>query len=189
MPAGLLHGDGTLSTTREDPLFGYSEQEYEGQFHKGVKHGTGAWMEGSSGIRYRGEWADDMFNGQGSWNNTQGDTYEGTFQNSKKHGVGTWGGVNHERYEGEWTYDMFNGQGKWALGDETRYEGGWKMGKKHGQGVYSGSNGEVRGVYSNPDIRVTGSNGEVYEGGGMRLLTRTPTPTLTLIGGVRGGVA
>jgi len=100
---GLAEGGGVARGTAE----------YQGKFHKGMKHGRGVKT-----------WA---------W----GDRYEGGFTNDRRNGKGmyVWGARSPwagERYVGEYLADQREGFGTyyWPSGD--RFDGIWKRDRRHG---------------------------------------------------------
>ena len=93
--------------------FARGTAEYEGEFHKGLKHGKGVKT-----------W---------SW----GDRYEGGFLNDRKNGKGlyVWGERSPwagERFVGDYADDMREGQGTYFWPNGDRFEGVWKQDRRYG---------------------------------------------------------
>ena len=100
---GLAHGKGTAAGIAI----------YEGEFRRGVKHGTGT----------------------KTW--TWGDRYEGGFKDDRKHGHGvyTWGAGTPwagERYEGEFKDDHRDGLGLYTWPNGDRFDGPWVKDQRQG---------------------------------------------------------
>lgn len=100
---GLAEGDGVAR----------GSAEYQGEFHRGMKHGHGVKT-----------WA---------W----GDRYEGGFANDRRNGKGmyVWGARTPwagERYVGNYVADQRDGMGTyyWPSGD--RFDGIWKQDQRYG---------------------------------------------------------
>ena len=64
-----------------------------------------------SGDRYEGQFANDMFNGQGVYYFKSGGFYNGTWLNDERSGQGERLYSNGDKYSGEWKDDNLNGQG------------------------------------------------------------------------------
>lgn len=111
-------------------------EHYEGDLKDYKRNGQGSYEDTSKGIVYKGEWADDQFEGQGElvlkekWVYKGGfvrgvkegegvveylvskNTYKGGFKNNKKNGFGEMKWKNHQQcYEGQWKDDKMEGEG------------------------------------------------------------------------------
>lgn len=96
---GLAEGEGLARGTAE----------YQGEFHKGMKHGKGvktwAW-----GDRYEGGFAHDRRNGKGMYvwgarSPWAGERYVGNFVADQRDGIGTYYWPNGDRFDGLWKQD------------------------------------------------------------------------------------
>jgi hypothetical protein len=83
--------------------------EYQGEFHRGMKHGRGvktwAW-----GDRYEGGFANDRRNGKGMylWGERSpwaGERYVGDYVADQREGFGTYYWPNGDRFDGVWKQD------------------------------------------------------------------------------------
>lgn len=97
----------------------------------------------SLGFMYVGNWANDLFDGIGTYYWTDGTRYEGEFVKGKIHGKGTLKRSNGEIYTGYFVNGVKQGRGKnyWANGDQ--HVGYWWNGELSGRGKYTWSNGAV----------------------------------------------
>jgi hypothetical protein len=89
--------------------------QYEGEFRKGRKHGSGVktWPWGD---RYEGEFWKDMKHGHGVYvwgpgGQWAGQRYEGQFVKDQRHGYGVYTWPDGDRYAGEWVTDQRLGPG------------------------------------------------------------------------------
>jgi hypothetical protein len=96
---GLAEGDGVAR----------GAAEYQGEFHKGMKHGMGvkSWVWGD---RYEGAFTNDRRNGKGMYvwgarSPWAGERYVGTFLADQREGFGTYYWPNGDRFEGIWKQD------------------------------------------------------------------------------------
>ena len=96
---GLAEGEGLARGTAE----------YQGEFHKGMKHGKGvktwAW-----GDRYAGSFANDRRNGKGMYvwgarSPWAGERYVGDYVADQREGFGTYYWPSGDRYDGVWKRD------------------------------------------------------------------------------------
>jgi len=81
-----------------------------------MRHGRGKYVDGA--YIYEGEFAFDVFQGQGTF----------TFGSGSK-------------YEGTWDQGLFKGLGKYTWANGTMYEGAWVNNEMHGDGMYKDING------------------------------------------------
>lgn len=133
---GHRHGHGEL--TRADG------SRYLGDFENDVRQGDGV-MQSAEGL-YSGHWSNDLPNGPGKFNGTDGATYEGQWQDGVRQGYGDYVDANGNRYEGNWFADVPDGFGILTNANGYRYEGEWRDSQQHGYG------------------RATTETGAVYEG-------------------------
>ncbi len=120
--------------------------KYVGEFHNGVKQGTGTyeWADGrkyvgnfSNGlmdgngilyqgnqIAYNGTWSKGMKNGYGVFMTSDG-TYAGNFNNDLLNGDGTFIYRNGNVYQGNFLNSMFNGRGRMYYPSNQVAEGEW----------------------------------------------------------------
>lgn len=116
--------------------------KYVGEFKgKGVAHGHGR-ISYPSGNTYEGEFADDEYNGMGTFTTAEG-TYVGHFRSGKFDGQGTFvyrkGGV----YIGQWHNGKYQGQGTYVYATGRTYIGEWDAGKiVKKEGAVAGSSNE-----------------------------------------------
>jgi hypothetical protein len=108
----MWHGNGVRST---------SAGSYEGEFEKGMKHGTGKMVWIGSRATYTGMWEHGFF-----------------------HGTGTYVSKDGTIYEGEWRKGVRSGNGASLLPNGEKYQGQWKNNVYHGVGIYRWSNGKWR---------------------------------------------
>lgn len=88
---------------------------YEGEFHKGLRHGRGLHVSSEDGRRwYSGQWNNGKRNGYGQTGCDQMD-----------------GALN---YIGDWVYGRPQGHGEGSWPDGTQYTGSWMNGLPHGHG-------------------------------------------------------
>lgn len=87
-----------------------SGNEYQGQFHNGLKHGKGQFIYASNQSVYKGQWKDDLKHGQGIQTWTTGAKYEGKFHQNKKHGQATYTMANGDTDTGPWDNDTRHGE-------------------------------------------------------------------------------
>lgn len=106
---------------------------YKGEFKDGMKDGTGD--ESGGGLHYIGEYHLDKKQGKGSLTFESGDTYEGEFANNVFNGQGhyKWKKNGHE-YIGGYLNGKFDGNGMYKWGENEYYKGEYKNGIKEGMG-------------------------------------------------------
>lgn len=75
---------------------------------------------------YRGNYANDKYDGEGKLTDCDGQVYIGDFKNHKKNGFGKQNYLNGSIYEGEWKDDKKHGVGKLTEGDTVIHEGRWE---------------------------------------------------------------
>lgn len=130
---GRRHGHGEL--TRADG------SRYLGDFEHGVRQGEGV-LQSGEGL-YSGQWANDLPNGAGKFNGTDGSAYEGQWQDGSRQGYGTYVDANGNRYQGNWYADVPDGFGVLENANGSRYEGEWRASKQQGYGTATTETGTV----------------------------------------------
>jgi hypothetical protein len=140
------------------------EGVYKGDFASGRFNGVGDYEFAlDKRHRYRGEWIDDCFDGNGTYsfpsgaryeglwhggrpngkglkNYAPGESYLGEFSNSLRHGKGTHKTPKYT-YMGDWLYDVKCGEGQCVWADGEAYEGGYDRDEVHGRGVWTSTDG------------------------------------------------
>lgn len=122
---GRRHGHGELT--------GPDGDHYVGSFVNDVREGVGT-QRSQDGF-YRGEWANDLPNGEGRFNANDGSIYEGQWLDGERAGRGSYTDARGNRYEGEWLADVPHGFGVLTERDGTEYDGRWTAGRRDGYGV------------------------------------------------------
>ncbi|XP_059158810.1 alsin-like [Physella acuta] len=132
---GKVHGTGSLK---------YPDgSSYEGEFKKGLKHGSGVniLIKSSGQEIQKGSWRDGKLNGFGTVSYPNGDLYEGYFQEGQRFGHGKFRSGRHKSsftsiYIGEWLCNQRDGYG---VEDDIlkgeKYMGLWVEDYRHGNGV------------------------------------------------------
>jgi TolB-like protein len=136
------------------------EDNYQGEFKDGLRHGQGTythpdikyigeWKDDKyhgngtvnthDGFKYVGEWENGLQNGQGKFTSRDGYKYEGEFKDSKYYGQGTEIFRNGKQYVGDWKDSNPHGKGTETFPDGRKYVGEFKDGLRHGQGTFTGS--------------------------------------------------
>lgn len=108
---------------------------------------------------YSGDFKDDMPDGIGQFDFSNGDSYEGHWEAGEMSGFGIYRFYNQKldrfkgMYEGEFQHSKFNGVGKITYPDSTVYYGSWRDGKKEGLGEFFGIHGEtIMGRWENDNL-------------------------------------
>jgi hypothetical protein len=131
---------------------------YEGDILKGKRHGYGTsksldggthignWLNdmpdgfGSctySGLsRYTGGWKENEWNGEGQFDDPEGNSYKGSYVMGKRQGFGImkWSWGDRFAYTGQWMSDRCHGTGEMKFADGGFYIGQWQRGLMHGTG-------------------------------------------------------
>ena len=95
-------------------------------------------------LRYSGEFADGLRQGQGVWSSGDGSVrYEGQWSAGLKHGRGTFVSAGQASYVGEFKLGMMDGAGTLLHDDGLKYDGGFRAGLKHGAGKLFFVNGNT----------------------------------------------
>jgi len=130
---GRRHGHGEL--TRSDG------SRYLGDFENDVREGEGV-VQSAEGL-YSGHWSNDLPNGSGKFNGTDGSSYEGEWQDGVRQGYGAFVDANGNRYQGNWFADLPDGFGILENANGSRYEGEWRASKQQGYGTATTETGTV----------------------------------------------
>lgn len=121
-------------------------EKYEGEFHRGLKHGRGTWQT-RTGDQYDGELKQGLYDGRGVCvYGGSGDVYDGDFVRGLRHGRGELRYRNGSVYNGGFRLDHFHGRGRMQYGPGAihgSYVGDFVDGKRHGQGVRVYGSGEA----------------------------------------------
>jgi hypothetical protein len=80
----------------------------------------------ANGLKYEGEWNNDMRHGQGTLFMPDLGTYTGEWKDGQRSGQGIHTLVGGDKYEGEWAEGMCNGQGTYTFANGNKYVGEWK---------------------------------------------------------------
>ena len=108
---------------------------YKGEEKNGKRQGKGIEYYKNGGIKYDGDWNNDLPEGNGKLIEKDGDYYIGEFKNGLKHGKGKEYKKSGDLiYEGDFINGKREGTGKLIHEDKTYYEGEFKDGFKHGEG-------------------------------------------------------
>ncbi|MDR1085166.1 MAG: hypothetical protein LBP22_10010 [Deltaproteobacteria bacterium] len=105
---------------------------YVGDFKNGKKSGYGVYIDQRSGLRYEGQFADDLANGQGMSLFPSGWLYEGGFKDGQFSGQGTLRLRNIFNYTGTFLNNNFDGAGIFEQYGVIKIIGHFKSGKLNG---------------------------------------------------------
>ena len=117
--------------------------KYTGNYKKSKRSGTGTGINPYN-QKYEGEWADDKYNGKGTWSmvgyQNSYQQYIGDFVNGERkgHGICTRSGY---KYDGEWN-KFEEGFGTATYNDADTYTGMFVAGHQSGQGTLTKANGD-----------------------------------------------
>lgn len=114
-------GDCTSGDCKDgEGVFSYSDgTKYQGDWIKGLRHGSGKFYDSNNKLTKEGYWENDVFQGNGC--------ISGDCQN----GFGT-EVFYRERYIGNWKNGEPNGQGTWINSDKSKIVGNWIDGFQRG---------------------------------------------------------
>ncbi len=157
---GRLAGQGVLEVT----VSGQRQVRFEGVMRGGKADGEGVLesREQEGEDRYRGGFADSLFDGFGALELANGSRYEGGFKADKPDGYGLYQGTDGSLYQGELAGGVPQGKGFEVTADGAKYEGEFADGARHGEGtllfadggIYEGgfADGKAngKGVYTDP---------------------------------------
>ena len=117
-----------------------SEYEYKGNFHDDMRNGQGTLTYLKIGRKYKGEFKNNEITGYGYFIYENKETYKGDFVNEKKEGKGIYNWPDGREYDGEYKNDIREGKGtfKWASG--VMFKGKFHKGKPIGKGILINKN-------------------------------------------------
>jgi hypothetical protein len=121
--------------------------KYVGQFADDLFHGEGhrTWEDMSE---YKGQWTRGQKHGRGGFSSADKLKYLGQWANGLRHGQGMQEYANGDRYEGWWFNGMCSGLGTYYFVDGSKYEGAWANGRYDGPGILAKAEGiRERHVY------------------------------------------
>lgn len=141
--SGERHGQGKM--TNVDGI-GY----YQGEWSHGIKEGLGEEKLGGKEGKYKGNFKEGFYNGEGTFYYPDQWKYKGNWLRGKRHGKGSYfkklkkpegQRVYEEKYEGDWANDKYEGIGELLKPNGDRYVGTFEKGKIKGEGRYFFKNG------------------------------------------------
>ena len=108
---------------------------YEGNFQDGLMH-NGTLIsydpqDGAKSSQYVGDFANELFHGQGVMQYSNGNSYEGQWQQGRRHGRGMMKYKNGDSYAGQWQQDERHGKGSMTYHNGSIYDGNWCHDKRH----------------------------------------------------------
>ena len=134
-----------------------NQGQYKGEFKDNLPNGQGTYNFDDGG-KYVGEWKDNKFHGNGLLSLPNGQAITGVF----KYGDIQWGTKlfpNHGKYKGEFKDNLPNGQGTYNFDDGGKYVGEWKDNKRNGQGTYTLPSGKIEeGIWKDDKFLYTKKN-------------------------------
>ena len=123
----------------------------------------------SDGTKYKGDWKDDIQEGEGEEILSDGTLYIGQFKDGEKNGKGIVKWTDGSCYEGDFLKGIIHGDGVYKWSDGRIYTGFWINGKMHGKGLFTWPEGGkyYDGEYKNDKKDGYGKyywEGKCYEG-------------------------
>ncbi|MBF0518658.1 MAG: protein kinase [Nitrospirae bacterium] len=112
-----------------------NSDKYIGQWKDRKRHGDGEFFSWADGIKYKGGFKNDMYDGQGTYTYPDGCKYDGEFKDGNKNGQGTETYPDGSQYVGKWKDGKYDGEGTCIYPDGRKYVGQWAHGEKNGQGT------------------------------------------------------
>ena len=88
------------------------------------------------GVQF-GHFKENIFNGRGIFQFSDGEVYDGEWKDGKRNGRGAYTYENGQKYTGEWVDDVKHGVGLYEFGNGESYKGEFSNGQMHGMGVYT----------------------------------------------------
>eukprot|EP01017_Pseudomicrothorax_dubius_P051421 TRINITY_DN9898_c0_g2_i1.p1 TRINITY_DN9898_c0_g2~~TRINITY_DN9898_c0_g2_i1.p1 ORF type:complete len:561 (+),score=58.14 TRINITY_DN9898_c0_g2_i1:48-1730(+) len=128
----FFHGFGSMVLPNDD--------QYEGEFNMGKRHGFGIMTSKDGRKIYEGEWKNDHYNGYGVIQNLYYSEEEDQSIDIKD--LNTLG-RKWIRYEGEFLDSEINGMGSLFLGDGSKLVGCFQKGLLNGQATFTGADGSI----------------------------------------------
>jgi hypothetical protein len=141
---GEANGIGTFRYSNGD--------KYVGQVKNGKRHGTGSYYFATTGDIYKGNWINDLEDGQAIYKwigegPNKGDVFIGNHKNGKATGRGFMLFANGDKYIGDFLDGSFNGIGTYYFLDQKKdvfkYSGQFSKNKRHGKGQHFFRNGDI----------------------------------------------
>lgn len=126
---GVVHKAKWVKLPKDYVTINYENGErYEGQIHKGFKHGKGkyTWPDGTI---YIGFWSNDLEHGYGKKFFANDDVYRGNWKNGAFHGQGAYIWNNGQIYEGQWEDGFEHGFGSKTTSKGVKTRGHWMYGE------------------------------------------------------------
>jgi hypothetical protein len=153
---------------------------YEGQWREKKYHGSGRQYDARGNLKYKGIWAEGVYQGDcisgdcadgvGTLTFINGDQYKGAFGDCQPESTGFYQYRHGDTYEGEFKSGYPHGTGTyiWAA-NQDKFVGRFSRGRMQGEGTYYFNNGNVYGGNFRRGERygkgtMTWSNGDRYEG-------------------------
>lgn len=127
-------------------------------------------FESYTGLRYKGEWRDNQFNGKGLIEDSKGNSYIGDFKNGKMSGKGLLTYSTGATFEGSFKSGQKSGPGKLSFPNEDILLGIWSEDQIEGFGKYLGCNSYIyegefsKGFKSGIGLEVLPETGDKYIG-------------------------
>ena len=137
---------------------------YIGKWLNDKKYGIGVEYNDRNMIIYKGEFANNEYDGEGTYYE-KGKKYKGHWENNKKNGKGEeYDSNNIKRYDGEFKNNKYSGFGSYFYEDgKLEYDGRWENNKRNGKGIEYYKNGNEKIKYDGEFID------DVYHGKGIYL--------------------
>jgi hypothetical protein len=99
-----------------------------------MKEGSGKINYKNTPDCYEGEFKNNLINGTGIYNWSNGDTFYGTFKDGKMDGKGVYKWPDGGQYEGEYVDNLKEGFGIFTWSTGKIFKGLFHLGRPHGQG-------------------------------------------------------
>ena len=148
MKNGMRNGRGNLSS-KDNQYF------YNGNWVNDKKEGQGELFD--HGVKYTGNFHNNLFNGTGVLVDKQGNIFQGDFSDGSLSGMGHMTCKNGDTYVGTFKNGLFDGKGQLTYSGNV-YNGNFCEGKKKGEGLIIFENGDkYEGEFDN----------DVYHGNGQ----------------------
>ncbi len=121
----------------------YSDRTFIGTLQDERRSGKGIMLYGNNEY-YDGQWANDLKNGYGTYQNTSV-IYQGYFRDGKYHGKGKLQKTNGEIYEGSFEDDLYHGKAEWVCPAKNikKYIGSFSNGNPEGYGELTYTNADL----------------------------------------------
>ncbi len=134
------HGEGTLTWSNGD--------KYEGSFVEGKRQGYGVYTYADGDASYKGNWIDNVQNGQGTYTTDDG-SFSGIYVEGVLEGAGVAEFENGDKYEGIFVHGVMTDEnGKYSFNDGSSYTGSFKNNAFEGKGKLAYSDGSwVEGTF------------------------------------------